>query len=139
MLKLYTVPVNVDPCSMLSASRKWTPEPTLNKTTKIVPWYCTHLKNRLPDIFETTTGFPTKTRVCALGQHCTSNFLYNVVSDVFGQHWLDNIFLCSVVSAWSIQHWIGYFPSKSCLLPMGQHCTGNFLVKCWPRETQKTL
>ena len=22
---------------------------------------------------------------------------------------------------------------------MGQHCLGNFLVQCWPRQIQKTL
>ena len=26
-----------------------------------------------------------------------------------------------------------YFPHKSCLLAMGQHCTDNFLVQCCPR------
>ena len=32
--------------------------------------------------------------------------LCNVISEVFGQHWLDNI------PAWLIQHCIGYFPIK---------------------------
>ena len=41
------------------------------------------------------------------GQHCRSNILYNVVLDVFKQHWLD---ICNVVPAWSIQHCISYFP-----------------------------
>ena len=33
----------------------------------------------------------------------------------------------------STLHCIGYFSHKSCLLAMGQHCTGNFLAQCWPR------
>ena len=50
-------------------------------------------------------------------------FVCNVVSHVFGQ--LDKtIFLYHVVPVWLIQH-LGYFHHKSCLLDMGQHCTGN--------------
>ena len=37
------------------------------------------------------------------------------------------------------QHFRGYFPHKSCLLAMGQHCASNFLVQCWPRQIQTTL
>ena len=44
------------------------------KRAKIVRWYCTRLKNRLPDIFE-TAGFPAKVCLRALVQQCTSNFL----------------------------------------------------------------
>ena len=49
-------------------------------------------------------------------------FLCNVVSDISGQHWLDNTSmqccLSNVNAMWSIQHCIGYFPHKSCLLAM---------------------
>ena len=62
---------------------------------------------------------------------------------MFSQTYLDNIdktiFLCNAVPAWSIQHCIGYFPHKSCLLPMGQHYIVDFLVQCWPRQIQTTL
>ena len=41
-------------------------------------------------------------------------FLCSVVSDVFGQHWLD----CGLV---------------------GQHCAGNCFVQCWPNQNKTTL
>ena len=49
-------------------SQHWT------KRAKIFRWYCARLKNRLPEIFE-TAGFPAKVYLCALGQHCVTNFL----------------------------------------------------------------
>ena len=40
----------------------------------------------------TTYGyFPTKRWICGVGQHCTVSFLWNVLSDVFRQQWLNNI------------------------------------------------
>ena len=49
------------------------------------------------------------------------------------------IFLCNIAPAWSTQHCIGNFPHKSCLLAMDQHCTGNFIMQCWPRYIQTKL
>ena len=49
-------------------------------------------------------------------------------------------FLCSVAPALLTQHYVGYFPNKSCmLLTMGQHFTGDFFVQLKPRQNQKTL
>ena len=31
---------------------------------------------------------------------------------------------------------IGYLPHKRCTLAIGQHCTENFLMHCWPRQKQ---
>ena len=47
------------------------------------------------------------------------------------------IFLCNVVPVWSIQHCIGYFLHKSCVLAMGQHYTGKNLVQCYPRGSRQ--
>ena len=71
-----------------------------------------------------------------LGQHCRSNFLYNVAIDVFKQHWLD---ICNVVPSLSIQHCIGYFPHQSCLLAMDQHWTGKTLHAMLSKRLQTTL
>ena len=60
--------------------------PTLNKKTQDCSVIYKPLKNRLSDIFG-TAGFPAKVYLWALREH----FLCNVVSDVFGQHWLKNI------------------------------------------------
>ena len=49
------------------------------------------------------------------------------------------ISLCNVVPAWLMQHCMAYFPYKSCLLAVGQHCTGDFFVQYWPRQIQTTL
>ena len=75
---------------------------------------------------------------------CSGPTLYKLFSRAMLSHkYLDNIdwtiFLCNVVPARSIQHCIGYFPHKSCLLAMGQHFTGDFFVQCWPRQIQTTL
>ena len=88
--------------------------------------------------------------VCGLcGQHCRGNFLVQcwlrqikaTLCSLFScknmsvcpwstlqklsQTYLENIdqtiFLCNVVPAWSIQHCVGYFLHKSCLLPMDRH------------------
>ena len=62
---------------------------------------------------------------------------------MFSQMYLDNIeqtiFLCNTVLAWSMQHCIGYFPHKSCLLAMDKHYIGDFLVQCWPRQSCKVV
>ena len=62
-------------------------------------------------------------------------FLCNVVSAVFGQHWLDCglwvniacivqvIVLCNASSSRLRQHYVGYFPAKACLCDQGQYCT----------------
>ena len=50
-------------------SQHWT------KRAKFFRLYCTWLKSRLPNIFETTTGFHAKPCLWALGQHCTTKFL----------------------------------------------------------------
>ena len=43
------------------------------------------------------------------------------------------------IPAWSIQHCIGYFPHKSCLLAMSKHCIVDFIVQCWPRQSRKVV
>ena len=53
-------------------SQHWT------KRVKIVPWYCTWLKNRLPDTFE-TASFPAKVYLCTLAQWCTNNFIVYIM------------------------------------------------------------
>ena len=45
------------------------------KRAKIARWCCTRLKNRLPDISETAGFYVWFLYMCALTQHCTSNFL----------------------------------------------------------------
>ena len=32
---------------------------------------------------------------------------------------------------------IDYFPIELCLWTVGQHCTGNFLVRCWPVQIKR--
>ena len=45
-------------------------------------------------------------------------FLCNAVSDIFGQHWQDNIPMqCCPVPVWLIQHCLGYFFIKIVCLP----------------------
>ena len=63
------------PVHCCPASRKWTPEPTLNrKNQDCLVILRTKLKSRLRDILQTVV-FPAKVYLCALGQHCASNFL----------------------------------------------------------------
>ena len=84
--------------------------------------------------------FPAKACLCTLGQHCTSNFLVQCCLRRIWRtltSWLDNIPV--QVPEWSIQHCIGYFPHKSCLLAMGQHCTGDFLVQSRPWQIQTAV
>ena len=91
----------------------------------------THLKLQL---FWNYNGFLAKI-YCALWANIDKVvFLCNVVSDVFGQHWLNTILMqhCSRMLDTTL-FCIGYFPCKHCLPAMGQHCTGNFLVQCWLR------
>ena len=104
------------------------------KRAENVRWYCTRLKNR----HVWNSRFSCEVYLCALTNKAQLIFLYNVVSGVFGQHWLDNILmqccprynLSYNIPVVSIQHPIGYFPHKSCLLAMDQYCTGNFLMQC---------
>ena len=60
---------------------------------------------------------------------------------LLSQTYLDNIektiFLCNVIPTWSIQHHIGYFPHKNCLLALSQHCKGKSLVQCHPRGSRQ--
>ena len=76
--------------------------------------------------------FPAKRRLCGLGQHCISNFLVqyclrrirttlNIRYSYAMLFQLERQNIC-----------IGYFAKKSCLLTMGQHCTGKVLAQCWP-------
>ena len=41
------------------------------------------------------------------------------------------VFVCNVSTGRSSQHCIGYFPAKTSLSTLGQHCTSNFLVQCF--------
>ena len=36
-----------------------------------------------------------------------------------------------------MQHCIGYFTKKGCLLTMGQHCKGKNLVQCYPKGSRQ--
>ena len=59
----------------------------------------------------------------------------NVFSDVFGQHWLDNI----PMQCWSSMVDITLYRlslHKRCTLAIGQHFTGNCLIQYWPRQKQ---
>ena len=47
------------------------------------------------------------------------------------------IFLCNVVPVWSIQHCIGYFLPKGCLLAIGHHYTGKNFAQCCPRGSRQ--
>ena len=49
------------------------------------------------------------------------------------------IFLCNVGTGRSRQHCIGYFPAKTCLCALSQHCTSNFSVQCSLRRIWTTL
>ena len=66
-------------------------------------------------------------------------FLYNVVSDMFGQHWLDKTItrhsLDHVVPAWSIQCCVYFLYKLS--VAKGQHSAGKNLVQCWPRDSRQ--
>ena len=78
-------------------------------------------------------------------------FLCNVVSAVFGQHWLNCglwtniicivqvIVLCNVSPSRPIQHCVGYFSAKTCLFAQGQYCTSNFLMQCCLTRIRTTL
>ena len=126
-----TVPVKVGPCSLLLR------KPTLNKMSQDCSVIQYPVKS-LPKIFE-TDGFSTKVYVCALNQHCTSNFLVECCL----LECLDNIyktmFLGNVILPWSAQHCIGYLPHESCILAMGQHSTSTFLMQCFARQIPTKL
>ena len=79
--------------------------------------------------------FPTKTCLCALGQHCTSNFSINFsISNCTSQHWLGNIPMqCCPSMVNATLHRL--FPHKRCLLAMGKHWAGKNLVQCCPRSS----
>ena len=126
-----TVPVKVGPCSLLPC------KPTLNKMSQDCSVIQYPVKS-LPKIFE-TDGFSTKVYVCALNQHCTSNFLVECCL----LECLDNIyktmFLGNVILPWSAQHCIGYLPHESCILAMGQHSTSTFLMQFGQIDPDKTV
>ena len=82
--------------------------------------------------------------------------LFNLVSAVFGEHWLDCglwatpghanivwivkvIVLCSVDPSRPRQHYVGCFSAKTCLYAPGQYCASNFLVPCCLRRIWTTL
>ena len=76
------------------------------------------------------------------------NVLCNVVSDIFGKHWLEwglwantveVIVLFNVGTSKPRQHCTDYFPPKTCLCAMGQHCISNFLVPCCLKSTWTTF
>ena len=62
---------------------------------------------------------------------------------MLSQMYLENIectiFLCNVFPAWQTQHCMVYFAKKSCLLTMGQHCTGKFFAQYWSAQIKATL
>ena len=49
------------------------------------------------------------------------------------------VVLCNLGLSRSKQYCVGYFPSKSLLCSMGQHCKSNFLVQCSLRPIWTTL
>ena len=78
--------------------------------------------------------FSSKNILSAQGQYCTSNFL---VQYCLRRTWTtltrQYSYASNVVPVWSIQHCIGYFLHKSCLLDMSQHYNGKNLVQCCQR------
>ena len=48
-------------------------------------------------------------------------------------------FLCNVSTNRLRQHCIGYFPAKTCLCNLGQHCTINLQMQCCLRRIWATL
>ena len=44
------------------------------------------------------------------------------------------IFRAWLAQSRSRQHCIAYFPVKTCLYALGQHCTSNFFVQCCLRR-----
>ena len=79
-----------------------------------------------------------------MGQHYTGNFLTQFsltkiratleiifLCKVVHGLWVNIvqvIFLCNVGTDRSRQHCVGYFPAKTYLHDLGQHCTSNFLM-----------
>ena len=122
-------------------SRKWTPEATLNKKSRECSVVLYPVKKQATRHVWNSRFF-CEVYLCALTSKARLIFLYNV------QHWLDNILmqccprynLSYNIPVVSIQHPIGYFPHKSCLLAMDQYCTGNFLMQCCePDRSRKNL
>ena len=78
-------------------------------------------------------------------------FLSNVVSNVFGQHWIDNIpFQCcpSMVDTtlYRLFYWskfsVSHEPTLHILfnvvvILLRQHCTDKSLVQCYPRDSRQ--
>ena len=82
--------------------------------------------------------------------------LFNFVSAVFGQHWLDCglwatfghanivcivqvIVLCNVDPSRPRQHYVSCFSANTCLYAPGQYCASSFLVPCCFRRIWTTL
>ena len=83
----------------------------------------------------------TKTKLCKLFSFKiiaarSRSILHKIFScAVLSQMYLENIeytiFLCNVSSQLGRHKLSVYFAKKSCLLNMGQHCTGKFFAQCW--------
>ena len=62
-------------------------------------------------------------------------FLCNVVSDIFGQHWVYNIHMQCCPSLIDTTLYRLFYSEKLSVNRMGQYCTGKNLVECCPRAT----
>ena len=83
--------------------------------------------------------FPAKTCLCAQGQYCKSFLVQRCLKCKYFDNIEYAMFVCNLVLAWCTQHCIDYFAKESCLLTMGQHCTGNFFAQYWLKWIKATL
>ena len=125
------------PVHCFAASRKWTPDPTLNKKNQ----YCSVIVYPVKEqatrhIWKSWFSYESISALWARISQVT--FLCNVGPDrsrqncrlFFCAKWANIakiIFLSNVVSGRSRQHCIIYFPVKTCLCALGQLCASNFL------------
>ena len=66
--------------------------------------------------------FLHKSCLLAMGQQCTGKYSCVMLAQIVPDKVLD------------------YFPVQTCLwAAVGQHCTGNFIVQCWPSQIKTTF
>ena len=121
-------------------------------------WLDNILMQCCPSMVDTTLHkviFLIRDCLLAMDQQCTDNFLMQYwpryvqtklqiifLCKVVCGLWVNTgkvIFLCNVGSGRSRQHCIAYFPAKTCLCTLVQHCTSNFFVQCCLRRIWTTL
>ena len=79
--------------------------------------------------------WPTKIRV-------TLQIIFMIIFKVVHGLWANiaqTTFSCNASTSRLRQHCIGYFPAKTCLCNLGQHCTINLHVQCCIRRIWATL